>query len=439
MVKSVVILGTQWGDEGKGKIVDMLTDQVAAVVRFQGGHNAGHTLVIDGQKTILRLIPSGILHDHVACLIGNGVVIAPDALLEEIKELQSQGVPVTERLEISETCSLILPYHVALDQAREIKRGGDPIGTTGRGIGPAYEDKVSRRGLRVLDLKHPKRLQQKLNELAEYHNFMLQNYYGQEAIPASEVFEDLMKAAEVMLPLSSNVTQRLCELSKQGQRILFEGAQGTFLDVDFGTYPYVTSSNTTAGAAATGTGYGPLGLDYVLGVAKAYTTRVGSGPFPTELTCETGTKLAEKGQEFGSVTGRARRCGWFDAVAMRQAAKINSISALCVTKLDVLAGLESVKICTAYQYEGEMLSIPPQDAEILKKCQPVYETLEGWQDSTFGLQTTTEIPDNALTFLKRLEEVTELPIVMVSTGPSREQTIQLQDLFETKNGTEERT
>ena len=344
MGKNVVVLGTQWGDEGKGKIVDLLTDQAAAVVRYQGGHNAGHTLVIDGQKTILRLIPSGILRADTQCLIGNGVVLSPEALFKEVGELEARGVPVRERLRISSACSLILPYHVALDQAREKARGEAKIGTTGRGIGPAYEDKIARRGLRVGDLFHPERFAVKLKEVLDYHNFVLQNYFNEPPVDFQKTYDEAMEHAKVMQPLVMDVVSRLHELRKAGENLMFEGAQGTLLDIDHGTYPFVTSSNTTAGGVATGSGVGPLYLDYILGITKAYTTRVGSGPFPTELFDETGAYLAKQGHEFGSVTGRPRRCGWFDAVILRRSIEINSISGLCLTKLDVLDGLETVRI-----------------------------------------------------------------------------------------------
>nr|MDQ2994828.1 adenylosuccinate synthase [Pseudomonadota bacterium] len=349
MSRKVIILGTQWGDEGKGKIVDLLTDQAKVVVRFQGGHNAGHTLVIDGKKTVLRLIPSGILRENVTCLIGNGVVISPAALLQEMDELESNGVPVTQRLRISGACHLLLPYHIELDKARETARGKTAIGTTGRGIGPAYEDKVARRGLRVMDLLAPEDLAVRLAELSDYHNFMLEKYYGLEPVSYQKTLDDLMLASKRIIPLITDVTADLITHTENNQAILFEGAQGTWLDVDMGTYPYVTSSNTTAGAASTGSGIGPLAFDYVLGITKAYTTRVGAGPFPTELQEATGKHLAEKGQEFGSNTGRPRRCGWFDAVAMRRAISVNSVTGLCITKLDVLDGLETIKICVAYQ------------------------------------------------------------------------------------------
>ena len=349
MGRNVVILGSQWGDEGKGKIVDLLTDKASLVTRFQGGHNAGHTLVIDGQKTALHLIPSGILREHVTCVIGNGVVVAPDALLKEIKMLEDRGVQVRDRLKVSGSCPLILSYHIALDQARETARGAAKIGTTGRGIGPAYEDKIARRGLRLGDMANMERFAEKLKEVLEYHNFALTKYYGAEAVDYDKTLAEAKEWAAALLPMKADVTKILHDAREAGEHILFEGAQGSLLDIDHGTYPYVTSSNTTAGGAATGTGFGPLYLDYVLGITKAYTTRVGSGPFPTELHCEIGQFLGEKGHELGTTTGRSRRCGWFDAVALRQAVRINSISGICLTKLDVLDGLEEVKICVGYE------------------------------------------------------------------------------------------
>ena len=384
MSKNVVILGTQWGDEGKGKIVDLLTDQAKAVVRFQGGHNAGHTLVIDGEKTVLHLIPSGVLRENVQCLIGNGVVLAPDALLKEIAELEAKGVPVRKRLRISPACPLILPYHVALDQAREAKRGSAKIGTTGRGIGPAYEDKVARRGLRLGDLQDKQRFASKLKDVMEYHNFALKRYYMVEPVSYEKVLEDTLAMAEQILPMVADVTTILHECRNTGVNIMFEGAQGSLLDIDHGTYPYVTSSNTTAGGTATGSGFGPLYLDYVLGITKAYTTRVGSGPFPTELFDDVGAHLAEKGHEFGATTGRPRRCGWFDAVALRHAVNINSISGICLTKLDVLDGLETIKICVGYTCKDGKPVPNPVDSEDYEALVPVYEDVPGWSETTLG-------------------------------------------------------
>ncbi len=430
MGKNVVVLGTQWGDEGKGKIVDLLTDQAKIVARFQGGHNAGHTLVIDGEKTVLHLIPSGILRDDVTCLIGNGVVLAPDALLKEIAELEEKGVPVRERLQISPACPLILPYHVALDVAREKARGAAKIGTTGRGIGPAYEDKVARRGLRLGDLFDQKKFAEGLREVMEYHNFMLTKYYGAEACDYAETLALAEAWAGELAPLVTDVTGKLHDGREAGKNILFEGAQGSLLDIDHGTYPYVTSSNTTAGGTATGSGFGPLFLDYVLGITKAYTTRVGSGPFPTELFCEAGKHLAEKGHEFGATTGRARRCGWFDGVAVRQAARINSISGICLTKLDVLDGLEQVNICIAYEDADGDAAPTPVSADDYEQLVPVYESLPGWSESTIGAQKIDDLPLNARNYIARISEITGVPIDIVSTGPDRIETIVLRHPFD---------
>ncbi len=426
MGKNVVVLGTQWGDEGKGKIVDLLTDQAAAVVRFQGGHNAGHTLVIDGEKTVLHLIPSGILREGVECLIGNGVVVAPDALLREITNLEQKGVPVRERLRISSACTLILPYHVALDQARERARGDAKIGTTGRGIGPAYEDKVARRGLRIGDLFNRERFASKLKELLDFHNFVLQNYYKEPAIDFQKTLDEALEYAEILRPLVIDVTARLHQLRREGAYIMFEGAQGSLLDIDHGTYPFVTSSSTTAGGTATGSGFGPLYLDYILGITKAYTTRVGSGPFPTELFDEVGARLAKRGHEFGSTTGRARRCGWFDAVILRRAIEINSISGLCLTKLDVLDGLETIRICTGYKdRDGVLLVDAPTDADSYLGLEPVYEEVAGWSESTVGVKSLEALPENARAYIRRVEELVGAPIDIVSTGPDRNETIVL--------------
>ena len=426
MGKNVVVLGTQWGDEGKGKIVDLLTDQAAAVVRFQGGHNAGHTLVIDGEKTVLHLIPSGILREGVECLIGNGVVVAPDALLREITNLEQKGVPVRERLRISSACTLILPYHVALDQARERARGDAKIGTTGRGIGPAYEDKVARRGLRIGDLFNRERFAGKLKELLDFHNFVLQNYYNEPAIDFQKTLDEALEYAEILRPLVIDVTARLHQLRREGAYIMFEGAQGSLLDIDHGTYPFVTSSSTTAGGTATGSGFGPLYLDYILGITKAYTTRVGSGPFPTELFDEVGARLAKRGHEFGSTTGRARRCGWFDAVILRRAIEINSISGLCLTKLDVLDGLETIRICTGYKdRDGVLLVDAPTDADSYLGLEPVYEEVAGWSESTVGVKSLEALPENARAYIRRVEELVGAPIDIVSTGPDRNETIVL--------------
>lgn len=430
MGKNVVVLGTQWGDEGKGKIVDLLTDQVSLVARFQGGHNAGHTLVIDGKKTVLHLIPSGILREGVTCMIGNGVVLAPDALLKEMAGLEEQGVPVRERLRLSPACPLILPYHVALDQARELARGNAKIGTTGRGIGPAYEDKVARRGLRLGDLMNEERFAEKLKEVLEYHNFALQNYYKVDPVDYDTVLQDALEWAEQLRPMVADITDMLHTAREAGESIMFEGAQGSLLDIDHGTYPFVTSSNTTAGGTATGSGFGPLYLDYVLGITKAYTTRVGGGPFPTELSCEVGQHLGEKGHEFGATTGRQRRTGWFDAVAVRYAIRINSISGLCLTKLDVLDGLENVNICVGYKdAQGNDISVP-FDAEGWEDVQPVYETMPGWTESTVGAKTWDELPANAQAYIKRLEELVGAPADIISTGPDRVETIVLRHPFD---------
>lgn len=429
MGKNVVVLGTQWGDEGKGKIVDLLTDKASAVVRFQGGHNAGHTLVIDGEKTVLHLIPSGILRENVQCLIGNGVVLSPHALLKEMKQLEETGVPVRDRLRISPACPLILPYHIALDQARELARGNEKIGTTGRGIGPAYEDKVSRRGLRLGDLQNRELFKAKLQEVMSYHNFMLEHYYKVEPVSFEAVLAECFEMADQLLPLIVDVTAKLHELRKQGSNIMFEGAQGSLLDIDHGTYPYVTSSNTTAGGASTGSGFGPLYLDYIVGITKAYTTRVGGGPFPTELSCDIGMRLAERGHEFGSTTGRARRCGWFDAVALKHAIQINSVSGICLTKLDVLDGLEEIKICVGYKDANgnDVHSLNgSEDYELVK---PQYMTVPGWTESTVGAQSLDQLPENALAYIKTLETLTEAPIDIVSTGPDRVETIVLRDPY----------
>ncbi len=430
MSKNIVILGTQWGDEGKGKIVDLLTDQADIVARFQGGHNAGHTLVIDGEKTVLHLIPSGILRDGVLCLIGNGVVLSPEALLKEIAELEDKGVPVRERLRLSPACPLILPYHVALDQARELARGIDKIGTTGRGIGPAYEDKVGRRGVRLGDLQHPQRFASKLKEVMELHNFQLTEYYKADAVDYQQVLDETLEMAEQIKPMIVDATAVLHDYREQGKNILFEGAQGSLLDIDHGTYPFVTSSNTTAGGTATGSGFGPLYLDYVLGITKAYTTRVGSGPFPTELFDEQGKHLAQKGHEFGATTGRARRCGWFDAVALRQAVRINSVSGICLTKLDVLDGLETIKVCVEYHNAEGQPAPMPVDADDYQHLVPVYEELPGWSESTLGAKSLAELPAAARDYINRLEELVGAPVDIISTGPDRVETIVLKHAFD---------
>ena len=430
MGKNVVVLGTQWGDEGKGKIVDLLTDKVAAVVRFQGGHNAGHTLVIEGKKTALHLIPSGILRQDVQCLIGNGVVLSPEALLKEVRELEANGVAVRDRLKISLACPIILRTHVRIDQARERARGNDKIGTTGRGIGPAYEDKVSRRGVRLGDLCNPADFEIKLREIMSYHNFVLTEYFKEEAEDIDAALEELRQMGEEILPMAADVTDILHDYRKRGEHILFEGAQGSLLDIDLGTYPYVTSSNTTAGGTATGSGFGPLYLDYVLGITKAYTTRVGSGPFPTELFDEVGSRLAERGHEFGSTTGRARRCGWFDAVILRRAIEINSISGLCLTKLDVLDGLDVIRICVGYRNaQGDVIEAPT-DADSYIGLEPVYEDMPGWQESTLGVKTLEGLPASAQAYIRRIEELVGAPIDIISTGPDRNETVILRQIFQ---------
>ncbi len=436
--RNVVIVGTQWGDEGKGKIVDLLTDRVSAVVRFQGGHNAGHTLVIDGKKTVLHLIPSGILREQVTCMIGNGVVLAPDALEKEVNQLENSGVPVRSRLVISEACPLILDYHVAIDQAREARRGKKAIGTTGRGIGPAYEDKVARRGLRAGDFKNMAAFEDKLRETLDYHNFMLTNYYQQPKVEFAALWAKCEHYHALITPLLGDIPNLIHALNQQGCNIMFEGAQGTLLDIDQGTYPYVTSSNTTAGGAAAGSGIGPCQLDYVLGITKAYATRVGGGPFPTELPYDVATGegdaigkyLGEKGREFGATTGRQRRCGWFDAVALRRSAQLNGLSGMCLTKLDVLDGLPEVKVCVAYDYEGERRLLPPTSAEEYARCQPVYETLPGWQESTEGVSSWEALPQAAKDYIAFLEEQVGVPVSILSTGPDRAETLILQDPFD---------
>jgi adenylosuccinate synthase len=429
MGRNVVVIGTQWGDEGKGKIVDLLTEEVNAVVRFQGGHNAGHTLVIDGQKTVLHLIPSGILRPNVQCFIGNGVVLEPHALLKEVVGLEERGVPVRERLFISPACPLILPYHVELDLAREEARGSQKIGTTGRGIGPAYEDKAARRGVRLGDMFYWQGFASKLAEVMEYHNFMLTNYYKSKPVDFQETLDQCAVVAEQIQPMVADIIPMLHALREAGKPILFEGAQGALLDVDLGTYPFVTSSNTTAGGTAVGSGFGPRYLDYILGITKAYSTRVGSGPFPTELFDDIGRRLAERGNEFGSTTGRPRRCGWFDAVALRQAVQINSISGLCLTKLDVLDGLEEIRICTGYQLSDGVAGTPRFASEYYADIQPVYESLPGWQDSTLGIKDVADLPENARAYIRRIEETVGAPIDIISTGPDRAETIMLKDPF----------
>ncbi len=423
MGKSVVVIGTQWGDEGKGKIVDLLTDKASAVVRFQGGHNAGHTLVIDGRKTVLHLIPSGILREGVRCLIGNGVVLSPAALLEEMAMLEEGGVPALERLGISESCPLILPYHIALDQARERARGTKAIGTTGRGIGPAYEDKVSRRGVRLGELLDPDRFKERLREVMEYHNFALEHYFKTAAVDYQQVLDETLAQGEKIAPMVDDVPGTLERLRREGRHIMFEGAQGALLDIDHGTYPYVTSSNTTAGGAACGSGVGPCSLDYVLGIVKAYTTRVGAGPFPTELFDDVGRHLGEKGQEFGATTGRRRRCGWLDVVALRRSVALNSVTGLCITKLDVLDGLDKLRICVGYELAGHRIDVPPVGADRFELCKPVYIEMPGWRESTVGAKSLDRLPQAARDYLAKIEALCETPIDIVSTGPDRAETV----------------
>jgi len=425
MSKNVVVIGTQWGDEGKGKIVDWLAESVQGVVRFQGGHNAGHTLWINGKKTILRLIPSGIMHPGVTCFIGNGVVLSPEALLKEIEELEAAGLDVRSRLQISEICPLILPYHIAIDKAREARKGEGKIGTTGRGIGPAYEDKVARRAIRVQDLFNPELFDEKLAEVLDYHNFVLTKYLGAEAVSANEVRDQAMALAPAIAPMVKDVSSNLYAMQQAGQRLLFEGAQGALLDVDHGTYPFVTSSNCIAGAASAGAGVGPQQLDYVLGITKAYTTRVGSGPFPTELVDEIGTRLATIGKEFGSVTGRPRRCGWFDGAALKRSVRLNGISGLCITKLDVLDGLETIQLGVGYRVNGEFRDVLPYGAHAVAQAQPVLEELPGWSESTVGITEYDKLPQAARRYLERVAEVCGVPIDLVSTGPDRNETIVL--------------
>jgi len=429
MGRNVAVIGTQWGDEGKGKLVDWLTDHAAAVVRFQGGHNAGHTLVIDGKTTVLHLIPSGVLRENVQCMIGNGVVLSLEALLEEVELLEKSGLPVRHRLKISEACALILPVHIALDQAREKARGGKAIGTTGRGIGPAYEDKVARRGLRAGDLRNTEEFAQRLKELVDYHNFMLTEYYHVQPVDFEQTLSSALQLGEQVLPMLTDVAEEINSLQQQGNNILFEGAQGALLDIDHGTYPYVTSSNTTAGGASTGTGIGPLNLDYVLGITKAYSTRVGNGPFPTELDDGDGEHLGVKGHEFGATTGRKRRTGWFDAVSMRKSALMNSLSGICLTKLDVLDGLEKIGICTGYKIDGEITQTAPLVADLYEACEPVIEEMPGWEGTTRGITRLEDLPENAIKYIQRLEELVGVKVTIVSTGPDRDETIVLENPF----------
>lgn len=429
MSKNVVIVGTQWGDEGKGKVVDLLTDKAELVVRFQGGHNAGHTLVIGGKKTVLHLIPSGILRDNVRCVIGNGVVLAPDALLKEMAELEANDVPVRERLVLSNSCPLILPYHCALDQAREIKRGKKAIGTTGRGIGPAYEDKVARRGLRLGDLVDSPRFAEKLENVMEYHNFALQHYYKVDPVDYQKTLDEALSYKEQLATMTVDAIQLVDDYQAAGKNIMFEGAQGMMLDIDHGTYPYVTSSNTTSASAASGSGIGPNKINEVLGIVKAYTTRVGAGPFPTELDDENGNHLGTKGHEFGATTGRQRRCGWFDAALMRRSRQVNGLSSLCLTKLDVLDGLKEIKICVGYELDGQRIDVAPIGAEKLERCVPIYESMPGWQEETYGIVDFDQLPNNAKAYIKYLEELVSVPMDIISTGPDREHTMVLKNPF----------
>ncbi|MFW5447518.1 MAG: adenylosuccinate synthase [Methylophagaceae bacterium] len=435
MAKNIVIIGSQWGDEGKGKLVDLLTDNVSAVVRFQGGHNAGHTLVIDGKKTVLHLIPSGILREHVQCLIGNGVVLSPEALLKEMAELESNGIPVHDRLKISAACPLILEYHIALDQARERRRGKDAIGTTGRGIGPAYEDKVARRGLRLGDLIDQESFVTKLEEVVKFHNFSLINYYQSQPVSFEKVRDEILAMRDVLLPLIADIPQMLKEYHEADENVMFEGAQGALLDIDHGTYPYVTSSNTTAGGCAAGSGVGPRHIDYVLGITKAYATRVGAGPFPSELLDDDGTVneigqyLADKGHEVGATTGRGRRCGWLDMVALNRACWVNSITGLCLTKLDVLDGLDNIRLCIAYERDGKLVETLPLSADEFEGCEPQYIDMPGWSESTLGVTEFDKLPANAQAYINKVESLAGVPIDLVSTGPDRVETIVRRDLF----------
>jgi adenylosuccinate synthase len=430
MARNVVVVGTQWGDEGKGKVVDWLTDHAQGVVRFQGGHNAGHTLVIDGRRTVLHLIPSGILRLDVACFIGNGVVVSPQALLSEVHTLEQAGIEVRSRLTISEACPLILAHHAALDLAREAAKGAGKIGTTGRGIGPAYEDKVARRAIRMQDLFHRERLAAKLGEVLDFHNFVLRQYFNADTVDFQRTLDELLALADQIKPMVGDVPRRLFEAQKAGRNLLFEGAQGTLLDVDHGTYPFVTSSNCVAGAAAAGSGVGPQALHYILGITKAYTTRVGSGPFPTELDDDIGRQIAMRGKEVGATTGRPRRCGWFDAAALKRSIQINGISGLCITKLDVLDGMETLQIGVGYRVAGEYLDILPVGAEELAECEPVYEEMPGWAQSTLGVRKLEELPRAARDYLKRIEAVCAVPIDLISTGAERDDTIVRRHPFE---------
>ncbi len=422
MSKNIVLVGTQWGDEGKGKVVDLLMDRADAVARFQGGHNAGHTLVINGEKTVLHLIPSGAMRDGVGCLIGNGVVLNPEQLIKEITQLEARGVSIRDRLMVSPACPVIMPYHVALDMAREAARGAKAIGTTGRGIGPAYEDKVSRRGLRIQDLYAPD-FGSKLKEVMTYHNHVLEHFFKTQTVSYDETLSSMLGLAEQIKDMVGDVAAELANLRAAGKSVMFEGAQGMLLDIDHGTYPYVTSSNTTAAAAASGAGIGPLHIDGVMGIVKAYTTRVGAGPFPTELFDDVGAFLGAKGHEFGATTGRPRRCGWLDTVVLRRSAEVNSLSSLCVTKLDVLDGLETLKICTKYELDGKMIDRPPYGVDDFERCKPIYEEMPGWLETTSGTRTLDALPTNARRYLDRIQEILGVNIDIISTSAERDDTI----------------
>ena len=438
MGKNVVIIGTQWGDEGKGKIVDLITDKVSSVVRFQGGHNAGHTLVIDGKKTVLHLIPSGILRGNVQCLIGHGVVLSMTALLKEMEELESSGVDVKSRLKISPGCPLILPYHIELDIAREVHRGKAAIGTTGNGIGPAYEDKVARRGLRVGDLLNEQLFSEKLKEVVDYHNFSLKNYYNQPTVDYQKTLDEALSQANIVRPMIVDVAEELHQQMSRDENILFEGAQGALLDIDQGTYPFVTSSNTTSGGAVTGSGIGVRDIDYVLGIVKAYTTRVGGGPFPTELDYDVtsdegdpvGRELCSRGHEFGATTGRQRRCGWLDLVILNRSFKLNAVSGICLTKLDVLDDLDLIKICVAYEVDGQRTTTPPFSAEGYSAAKPVYIEMPGWKCSTIGTHSFDNLPSEAQNYIRKIEELSQLPVDILSTGPDRKETLILNNPFD---------
>ena len=429
MPNNVVVLGTQWGDEGKGKIADLLTTTADIVVRSQGGNNAGHTLVVGDKKVVVRLVPSGILHSSSLCLIGSGVVVSPEALFGEIEELKASGITDSEqRIKLSAASSLLLPVHVAIDKASELKRGKNAIGTTGRGIGPCYEDKIARRGLRIGDLYDMEIFKEKLANLLDYRNFALKNYFGAEEVSFDSIMDGIMKVRDRILAMVADVSAILADARASGKKVLFEGAQGTFLDIDYGTYPFVTSSNTVAGGCCTGSGAGPRHIDYVLGICKAYTTRVGGGPFPTELDNQIGEDIRARGFEFGAVTGRPRRVGWYDAVAMRRAVDINSLSGLALMKIDVLDGMEELCICTKYKLsDGTLSDLPPLAAYEYAKVTPVYETMPGWSESTVGVTKFEELPENAKKYIRRLEELAGVPVAIISTGPEREQTIMLID------------